>query len=376
MVAATSNLNCSANQLFNQSLISNCLVGRRVILPSLSLFSDSDWNRFVHTASTELILPSLDGALTDLGLKGDLPPHVAVFLSSVRQLNRERNRKILDELKSICLLLNKKDIEPVLLKGTAHLVAGIYPDIGTRFLADIDLLISEKDFCGTLEALRALGYVSEETDPVEFTIGHAYPPLRRGNSAEVDLHRSLGLGSCKSFLSASEVLGDSVRREFEGVRLRVPSPEHLVTHHLMHSQMHDSYRDRIWPSLRSFYDLALLQETFGDKANWKGIESRFSKHEQTNLLFLHLVHAREVLGFDLPISIRRNAGLAVRSWRRRVLRTFPRLRFLDPVYFLLAGLMPRTRRVQEMLTVPGGWKYLAKKFISPKFYARLRSDLR
>ena len=361
-------LTLKSNRLFNQSLISNCLESRRL--------SEADWRRFIHTASNELILPSLHRAFTELGLQADLPPEVADFLFSVHQLNGERNRRILDELKSICALLNQNGIEPVVLKGTAHLIAGIYPDQATRFLADIDLLVSGEDFSGTLEALGALGYVSEETDPVEFTIGHAYPPLRRPNSAEVDLHRDLGLGSCRSFLSASEVLSASVRQEFEGVRLRVPCPEHLITHHLMHSQMHDSYRDRIWPSLRSLYDLALLQATFGDIANWKSIESRFSKHKQTNLLVMHFLHAKEVFGFDPPIALGKSAVLALRTLRRKVLRSAPRLRFVDPLYLLRAGFLPRTRRLQEILNVPGGWKYLAKKFVSPKFYARLRSDLR
>ena len=373
LAPATTNLNCA--------LISNCLEAQRTRpFCACSLegrrFSEADWSRFIHTASNELILPALQRAFTDLGLEDDLPPEIADFLSSVTQLNRERNRRILDDLKSICALLNQHGIEPVVLKGTAHLLAGIYPDCGTRFLADIDLLISEEDFSAALAALRTLDYVSEETDPVELTIGHAYPPLRRSNSAEIDLHRNLGLGSCKSFLSASEVLRDSVRQDFEGVRLRVPCPEHLITHHLMHSQMHDSYRDRIWPSLRSLYDLALLQETFGDKANWKSIGSRFSKHKQTNLLVMHLLHAQEVFGFDPPVASGKNAGLALRTLRRKVLRSAPRLRFVDPLYLLLAGFLPRTRRLQEILNVPGGWKYLAKKFVSPKFYARLRSDLR
>ena len=329
------------------------------------------WDRFLRTASNERILP----ALHDLSTGFDLPSYIRDVLSAIKQLNRTRNREILDQLKSLCGLLNRYGIEPVALKGIANQLAGVYPDLGTRFLADIDLLIPERDFSAAVHALADLGYRCTESDPVELKIGHSYPPLVGPGCVEVDLHRTLGLGVCRSFLSASEVLSDSVLLEWEGVRLRLPSPEHLVTHHIMHSQMHDSYRDRIWPSLRGLYDLALLTEKFGRDIDWSKLESRFTMRDEGPVLAMYLLQARDLLSLELPVSPRLDPISRLRWSRRKLLRKNPWLRFVDPLYWFLAGFLPRTRRVHEILTLPGGWKYLARKFINPHFYARLRADL-
>lgn len=362
-------------QQLNHRIFSICLSGRPVQLSTLRGYSDKDWDQFLALASREVILSSLFDVTTDLDLASYLPPHVLNVLSSIKKLNRARNRDILDQVKAICTCLNRQGIEPVALKGLAGLLAGIYPDLGTRFLADIDLLVPEHNFSLTLELLFDLGYTCDESDPVELVIGHSYPPLHRAGWAELDLHRDLGLGLCKSFLSASEVLRDSALLEFEGIRLRLPSPEHLLTHHIMHSQMHDSYHDRIWPSLRSMYDLALLHARFRSRIDWRNIEKRFDSHQQRGVLVMHLRQATSTLGFELPVQTAMNPYLRLRWWRRKILRTAPYLRFLDPLYFFFAGLMPRTRRVKEILKVPGGWRYLARKFVNPHFYARLRADL-
>jgi hypothetical protein len=53
---------------------------------------------------------------------------------------------------------------------------------------------------------------------------------------------------------------------------------------------------------------------------------------------------------------------------------YPALRFFDPSYYFFAGIRPRTRRLREILSKPGGLRYLLKKFLQPKFYIRRRHD--
>jgi hypothetical protein len=171
-------------------------------------------------------------SLTALGLAHQAPVDVANLFSTVKELNFERNKLILSQLKWISGLFNKAGIEPVVLKGAAYLLMGIYPDLSTRFLGDIDLLLPEADFPAAVEILKSEGYFCENAHPVETIIGNAYPPLCRPHSVEIDLHRGLCLGACKSLLPAAELLSKSVLQELDGTRLRVPSPEHLVIHHI------------------------------------------------------------------------------------------------------------------------------------------------
>ena len=59
-------------------------------------------------------------------------------------LNRERNIQILQRIDDITAELNKKNIQPVFLKGTANLLDGLYSDLGERMIGDIDFLVKEQ----------------------------------------------------------------------------------------------------------------------------------------------------------------------------------------------------------------------------------------
>jgi hypothetical protein len=81
------------------------------------------------------------------------------------------------------------------------------------------------------------------------------------------------------------------------------------------------------------------------------------------------------MGIKPPVPLRLSVALSLRRRRREWLQEYPALRFLDPSYYFLAGVRPRTRRLREIFAEPGGLRYLLQKFGQPTFYARLRHDL-
>jgi hypothetical protein len=340
--------------------------GDRPALPSRS--PQWNWDKLVQTAADETILSSMHDSLTGLGLTHEVPADVANLFSTVKELNLERNQHILSGLRRISGLFNNVGIEPVVLKGAAYLLSGIYPDLSTRFLADLDLLLPESDFPAAIKILKGQGY-SCDAHPVETIVGHAYPPLWRPHAVEIDLHRSLGVRICKPLLPSAEVLCESVIQELDGVRLRIPSPEHLIVHHIMHSQIHDFYPERIQPSLRTMYDMVLLQRRFGSHIDWPAIETRFRRNGQYAALALYLRQVETTLGFPSPLPIQMTGLMQLRWWRREVLRKVPSLRFVDPLYLFKAGVKPRTP-LSEILRAPGGCKYLLAKAFTKGLYAR------
>jgi hypothetical protein len=344
--------------------------------PTLLPTKNTNWDNLIHTAAEAGILPFLYTIATKIPLGDELPKDIANVLSTVYTLNTDRNHTALAQVQELAFALNRVGIQPVVLKGLANILAGVYPDVGVRYLADIDLLVSPDEFPAAIAAFRKLGYATSPAHPVEFNIGHSYPPLTRSNSLEVDLHRTMGLGVCVSFLPASEAISHSTVHYFGGAAIRIPSPEHLLTHHIMHSQMHDHYRERVNPSLRTLYDFLLLERHFRGALDWHAIEDRFCDQDEYATFALYLLQVESSLGLKPPIALRVSSALRIRRRRRELLQQYPRLRFFDPCYYFLAGALPRTRRLREILAQPGGWHYLLQKFSRSNFYVRLRHDFR
>ena len=163
--------------------------------------------------------------------------------------------------------------------------------------------------------------------------------------------------------------------DFHGTRVRVPSPEHLVTHLVMHSQIQHPYNERVWPSLRAMHDLVLIRRRFDSEIRWSEIERRFRKSGHSRTLTLHLRQVCDVLGAEMPFSIRLT-GLTYISWnRRKVLRLLPALRFLDPVYMYSTVLVRRLGLLRSAVNVPGGWGEIVREMLALGVYKRCITDV-
>ena len=333
-----------------------------------------DWENLIRIAENERILPGLRGHLHALGVHSQIPAEVAGFLSAVETLNLERNQAIFAELAIVAKLLNEAAIEPVLLKGAAYCVTGVYSNPGSRYLMDVDLLIPEPQLSTAVDVLLQNGFDWDRSYQVG-RFRHHHPPLRRTGSVPFELHRSLGMGVCKSLLPASEVLERSSPHGLHGARVRIPSPEHLMAHLIMHSQIQHPYNERIWPPFRAMYDLELIRRRFDNQVDWSAIQRRFHRAGQAGVLTMHLLQVRDVLGTEPPFPIRLTGLTYLRWLRRKFLRTLPALRFLDPVYMYSTVLIRRLRLMRNALAVPGGWRHIARELFAPGIYMRFSTDI-
>jgi hypothetical protein len=338
---------------------------------------EGDWEGLIRAASRELVLPALSRCFRRIGVEP--PPEVAEFLATVEDLNSSRNIRILEEMWTIASILNGLGIEPVALKGAAFLLAGVYPEPGCRYLCDLDLLVSQSDLRAAAEALERDGYRQDGRDAMA-RFRHHYPQLQRpsaegAGSAPVELHHSLGHGVSRRILSGGEMMRGSQLVEWKGVRIRVPSPEHLATHLILHSQVHHCYSERIWPPIRAMYDLAVLDRHFGPRLDWADVERRFQSCGQRSTLLLHLLQVRKTLGMPLPFAF--DLGWIGRAqWmRRQALNRWPALRMADPVYLASATLSRRIQFLTSIVSAPGGWKSAAQTLVRPGFYRRLLSEI-
>jgi hypothetical protein len=333
-----------------------------------------DWDSVASAAMDESLLPLLNTRFTQLQLSPRIPPDVADFLSAVEDLNRERNDHILNEVKFAAQLLNEAGIEPILLKGVAYLALGVYPNPATRYLRDVDLLLPEMQLEKALDILVRKGFEPDYSDQFG-QFRHHRPPMRRVGSVFIEVHHCLCLSKCGSLLPASELIERSVAYDLDGVRVRVPCPEDLFTHLIMHSQIQHPYNERIWPPLRAMYDLDLLLRRFRDVIEWRSIERRFRAAGQFGLLVLHLCQVNETLGASAPCQFRMNSLTRLRWLRRKLLRRMPMLRYADPIYMFSTVLIRRLRVLGSMFRKPNGLRHLVRQLLTAGVYRRFAADV-
>ena len=104
-----------------------------------------DGNHLINLAIKEGMVGFLYKNLKKSNILEDIDGNLRERLQSLYYRTVEYNLKLIHELKNILCILNRKDIQVVLLQGMA-LLWQIYDDIGLRPLSDIDLWVLPKDF--------------------------------------------------------------------------------------------------------------------------------------------------------------------------------------------------------------------------------------
>ena len=75
-------------------------------------------------------------------------------MKHITNLNRERNKQIIQQAQEINSLLVANNIRPIFLKGTANLLASLYKDLDERMVGDIDFIFSKEDYPNAITILR------------------------------------------------------------------------------------------------------------------------------------------------------------------------------------------------------------------------------
>ena len=194
-----------------------------------------DWEQIVWVSTGQFVFSALYLQLKRSGLLSELPPDFVEYMKEFADLNRERNHRIIDQAIEISKLLNEYGITPVFLKGTAHLLDGLYEDIAERQIGDIDLMVDESEMVRAAEILIASGYTPlGEYNPQDFKITKHYPRLQNYNQiAAVEIHRQiLGYPSYKS-IDSKTLIKNSKNLDLP-VMACVMCDQHQIIHNILH----------------------------------------------------------------------------------------------------------------------------------------------
>lgn len=199
----------------------------------------------------------------------EIPSLVAEHLAALYEANRRRNRSVRQQLEEAVAALNRKGIEPLLLKGTSHLFAGAFPDPAQRVIGDIDLLLPAGACDAGAAALQELGYRFDHAGGPDYRVHHHLAPLVRPGSAPVELHRSPVPEAFVRPLAGIEAR--SVRVPHPDLKMRVAAPGDRLVHLAVHCQGIDGHLRRGILPLGALHEYAWLRHRFGDELDWPRI---------------------------------------------------------------------------------------------------------
>jgi hypothetical protein len=342
-------------------------LGRKLTATELPA-NEAEWQNVLRLSGTHLVTPLLGWAAREQGLISMLPSDVREYLDAVCALNLHRNRQCEDQLIHLAQVLNSIDVRPVLLKGAAALVSGLYPTSAERIITDIDVLIPAQRLPDILDRLGIAGYqpVAEEGGlPKAENLmrqHHHYPPLQSPDwPAKVELHVHPVDLSATRLLSAAEVSREAKPVPWRGGELSLPSPTHFLMHNVIHAFVVD-FRDLAFLSLRQLFEFVHSNRVYSDRIDWPAIVVRFDSQGYEGALRGYGAFANAYLGFQAP------PALTLDGWERwRPILHRIRMDLSHPAIELpLAIAMLMQLRTRNLLRAPGK----LKRLFSREFYRR------
>ena len=246
-----------------------------------------DWELVVKISSSQLVLPALFLNMKRTSLLNELPDDLVEYLEYLTQQNRDRNQQILEEIEAIAKKLNANGISPIFLKGTAQLLMGLYGDIGERMIGDIDFLVADDEMLLAAKILEAEAYTPLVAyDPYIHANAKHLPRLgHKTRCAAVEIHREvLHFPNHKKF-GFKDIDADKVRIDGD-TSIYVPSPESLIIHNMLHTQLNDKAFLKGALSFRQMYDFLLLST----KINPVLTLCNFGKYKKFSNAWLAVTH--------------------------------------------------------------------------------------
>lgn len=272
----------------------------------------------LELANRSLATAQLYAALAASNSIGSLPEEVRVFLLEVRSRNRERNRRLVMQLKDALRALNAAGIEPVLLKGIA-LWASEPTDAFDRILADIDLLVTGPDVDRAVDALRDAGFALTARYPGNDV--HVVAELGRPDDVGlIDLHQRPpgppGLAEIENL--ASHCVPVSV----DGLRAMRPNSAVQIFFLVLHDQLHDGDYWRGGFDLRHLVDIATLSKG-SEPVDWELLERLCCTTLVRNALESQLIAAERVAGASIPERLSQRRWAQLQHWRHLLQFSYP-----------------------------------------------------
>lgn len=229
-------------------------------------FSEMPWPQLVTFLSTHYLTPAVYIELRNSDHWSAYPKDFREYLEAVYSLNLDRNRALAEQASEIISLLNSATIQPVVLKGMAALLGGLYPDNGIRVLGDIDLLITAAQIAPANRVLCDAGYqpIPHPREGLEVykKLHHLAPLSHPDRRAHVELHHDwLANSKGKKLLSKATENSCLVNQDCKGTQVSFLMPDFSdwALHNMVHAMVQDGAYWHGALDLRQLYEFSKLR---------------------------------------------------------------------------------------------------------------------
>lgn len=208
---------------------------------------------------------------------------------------------------------SEEGVDLIVLKGPA-LANDFYPDPSWRAFADIDLLVRTNDWRRACEVLDRLGFHRQRPEP------RAGFDERFGKAAvhadyqglNVDLHRTLVLGSFGLWMHPEELFDRTVAFTLAGVPLRRLDDTAMLLHACVHAAL--GFQDPLLMPLRDLVQVASLANV-----DWDELEVWAARWKLSGVIGHAFETAERLLGFDQPAGVAGVRAIPIGRRERRAL---------------------------------------------------------
>jgi hypothetical protein len=281
----------------------------------LAGFTLPQWEELICQARRANVLSRIALAVDDLGLLVRVPPAPRAHLESALVMARAQTEAVRREVAHVRRALAALDVDIVLLKGAAYLMAGL-PAARGRVFSDVDLLVPFEKLGAVENALMLRGWTTTHHDAYDQRYYrqwmHELPPLRHNTRMTVlDVHHAILPLTARLKPASSKLLAASRPVAGQG-RLRVLCPVDMV----LHSATHLFHNEELSQGLRDLADLDSLVRDFAREPGfWEDLPRRAAELDLARPLYYGLRYASRYLGTPVPprAGLRIEAGKPSRA---------------------------------------------------------------
>lgn len=275
----------------------------------------TDWVTCLEAANQNYVAPALCMAIRNAEPSGVVDPEAMQYLEDILTLNGERNRRLSKQLSELTEAMNRDGITPIVIKGAAILAAAAKPELTTRMLVDLDILVMPDETAAAEAALRAIGYEKFEDSEDEHSVGSFF---RASDVGAVDLHFQLA-DRMAEVISQADLEARTELVSLGPGRARVPDRSLQFVMNIAHEMLHDETLSKGRVSFRYLLDLAGLASDPGNPLDRDWIEGKCEHWKFELALELQARMVRELLDITLEPGGKRTA-LGALLHRRRLLK--------------------------------------------------------